>query len=688
MISTRQQKFDNRVRLGWGFALIVLVVLAMREVGAFDLTNQLDSGRVVPNTYGTVDHPFHAARGATLLQSLKDGEILRWMGSHQGGYPVEFYPLGVAWLDVLVWAAMFGSVPILAVHKLSVALILVLPALAYWLLVRGDRMHPSIAFLATAFHLAVPGYWLNGGYEELVGWGLVTNVAGATLAVISTVLLARYVLNREHWCGVAAVLSIAAGAVSNPRSLFGIVLATLAIAGWAVITQANGSLRDRLRSVIVPLGVVAGLAFLLAAPVIMALLRYNQHYFFLHYQFYDPIDMFWDALEMALSPSLLLLVIGGAVLVFVARFVGRLLVSQIIAITVVLYSLFTVWVSTTSNPPPLVEQLESPRLMPYQRLLMLALAAIFIVLAVQWLTHRVPKLWRELVIAVVVLGLGFGSLQVMSDRGDDIPLNEHALYQVSTVGDQRFADLEDAVKLANEMRSEGTAVFVIGNHQEWWHEQLWAPGIEQGTYYYDDWLWYWHRDQPGPYNEDLGYYMQNPSDAFTEAYFSEHGIGVVMVSDMWVPSGVPPRQSATSSDLLEFQGSFGSWDIYTVKQATSIASRGAELPAVVEWSNQSIEIQFDGGTGPVTVRQNWFPRWQAEVDGEPVAITRDSSGYMMIDVPDGAVHLTLTYGVTGLDWIARGMSVIGLVGTGLLAFRGRGLHPYQQRKESDVSVPA
>ena len=665
------QRGSAWVARAWGAGLAVLVLFAIWKVGGFDLTAKLDSGRVVPNTYGTVDHPFHASRAATLLESIRDGEILRWMGNHQGGYPVEFYPLGAAWLDVILWAGLLGSVSILAVHKLAVAIVFVLPALAYWLLVRGDRLHPSVAFLAMAFHVAIPGYWLNGGYEELVGWGLVTNVAGASLAIISTVLLARYVLNREHKYGVLAVLSIAAGAVTNPRSLFGIVLATLAIVGWSILTSDCATLKQRLIGALVPTGVVGGLALFLAAPVILALMRYNGEYFFLHYQFYEPISMFRDSLELALSPRILLLAIGGGLLVFVARFVGALRISQALAITTVLYSLFTVWVATTSNPPPLVEQLEAPRLMPYQRYLMLVLAAIFVVIALQWIMQWASSIWKEAVIAVVVLGLGIGSIQMMSNREDGVPENENALYPVSTVGDQRFADLEDAVSFADDLRPDGTAVFVIGNHHEWWHEQLWAPGIASGTYYYDDWLWYWHTDQPGPYDWPQGYWMQNPTDALTLEYFHQHGIGVVMVSDMWVSDGTPPKESAAQNELLQLEGSFGGWDVYSVTTDTNIATRGEDLPTVVAWSNQKITMTFDDGVGPVVVRQNWFPRWEAEANGETVSVTRTDAGYMELSVPDGPVEITLTYGVTGLDWAARATSILGVCGVAVLAFRGQ-----------------
>lgn len=664
---------DPRVRRAWGAALLVLVIVAMWRIGGFDLTTTLDSGRTVPNTYGTVDHPFHASRAATLLESLRNGEILRWMGSHQGGYPVEFYPLGAAWLDVALWAAMFGSVSILAVHKLAVAIVFVLPALAYWLLVRGDKIHPSIAFLAMAFHLAIPGHWLNGGYEELVGWGLVTNVAGATLALIATVMLARYVLHREHVFGVVAVLAIAAGAVTNPRSLFGVVLATLAIAGWSVLTSTEQPITQRLRHTVLSIGTVGVLSLMIAAPVIFSLMSYNGDYFFLHYQFYDPLSMFWEALKTALSLPVLLLAIGGGILVFVARRVGALRVSQVLAITTVLYSLFTIWVSTTSNPPPLVEQLESPRLMPFQRLLMLALAAVLVVGALQWLTARLSNLWREATIAVVVLVVGTASIAMMADRGSNIPYNENALYTVSTVGDQRFADIEDATILANDLRPEGSAIFVIGNHNEWWHEQLWAPGIHQGTYYYDDWLWYWHIDQPGPYDWRQGYWMQNPTDALTEEYFQQHGVGVVMVSDMWVQSGEPPKQAAAGNPLLEHQGSFGSWDVYTVTIPTSIATRGGEVPAEVEWSNQKIEMTFEDGSGSVIVRQNAFPRWAAFVNGEPARINRTDGGYMEIELPNGPAEITLDYGITLTDWTARVMSIAGIAALTVFGWRGQGL---------------
>lgn len=348
-------------------------------------------------------------------------------------------------------------------------------------------------------------------------------------------------------------------------------------------------------------------------------------------------------------------------------------VAPVLAIAVIGYSLFTIWVARASDPPPLVEQLEAPRLMPFQRLLMIALAAMAILWLIQWLTSRLQVWWQEWIIAVVVLSLAVGSISTMEAGNQSTPENERALYPVETTGDERFADFEDAIALANDVRPEGAAVFVVGNVHEWWHEQLWAPGIVDGTYYYDDWLWYWHSDQSGPYDPNSGYYMNNPTDAFTDEYFSQHGIGVIVVSDMYVASGLPPRTAARTNPMLQSVGSFGAWDVYTVNLTTSIVTRGDAVPDSLEYTNQRIEATFDDSSGDIVVRQNWFPRWQAEVNGEQVEIERSSDGYMLIPAPDGPVELTLVYGVTGLDWIARAGSVAGVVGLIIFTWKGRPL---------------
>ena len=46
----------------------------------------------LPNTFASVDHPFHVARAEVLWRELASGNLLRWIAQHQGGYPVEILP--------------------------------------------------------------------------------------------------------------------------------------------------------------------------------------------------------------------------------------------------------------------------------------------------------------------------------------------------------------------------------------------------------------------------------------------------------------------------------------------------------------------------------------------------------------------------------------------------------------------
>ncbi|HEV2072271.1 MAG TPA: hypothetical protein VGR29_01400, partial [Thermomicrobiales bacterium] len=188
------------------FAALLLAALCgwvIWRFGGFDFfqTGSIAGrSRTVVDTFAAVDHPFHATRAATLLRNVQQGDLLRWVGHHQGGYPVEFYPLGVAWFEVVLWFTALGTVPIIAIHKLAVLLIFVMPAIGFWILARGDGLNPWLPILATVLHVTIPGGvwtnggWTRGGYEELVSWGLVTNVAGATVALIACAALARAVI--------------------------------------------------------------------------------------------------------------------------------------------------------------------------------------------------------------------------------------------------------------------------------------------------------------------------------------------------------------------------------------------------------------------------------------------------------------------------------------------------------------
>ena len=95
--------------------------------------------------------------------------------------PAEFYPLGAAWIEVIAWALALGSLPIMAIHKLVVIGVYLLPFAGFAALARYGRLPWSVPVLAIVMHVAVRGWWWSGGYMELIEWGLLTNVASAAL---------------------------------------------------------------------------------------------------------------------------------------------------------------------------------------------------------------------------------------------------------------------------------------------------------------------------------------------------------------------------------------------------------------------------------------------------------------------------------------------------------------------------
>lgn len=657
----------------WGGALLLLGAWVAFRMGLFDLTSRVTVGGEtleIANTFATVDHPFHAARAATLLRSVQDGEILRWIGQHQGGYPVEFYPLGIAWLDLAIWATSFGSIPILAAHKVAVIIVFLIPAWSFWLLARGDNLHPSTAVLASAIHFSVPGHWLNGGYEELVGWGLVTNVAGASFAFLTSVALARFVLNREIGMGLLATLVAAMSAVTNPRSLFALVVAALAILLIDVVRRRHAGLGPALIGAMVRIGFVGGVAFLLAAPVVFALFRYNSLYFFLHYEFYDPIIQYWEAAVTAVTLAVLILAIIGVAIASIPRFDHAVPVSRGLALAGIFYVLLTLWVAVASTVPPLVEQLEAPRLMPYQRQLMIWFGALAVALALRALGRLMDQRARGVLVTVVVGGLAVLMLVAHVRPLGFVADEQVGLRPVSLTGDEDHASLQLAIDLAEQARPDGTSVFVIGNRDDIWHQQLWAPAHSGVRFFYDDWMWYWHARHEGPYNPPNGYWMPNPTDALEGTYLDDHGVGIVVVTDMWVPSGVQPRESARSNQRLALFGTIGIWDVYSVVQPTSLVMNGDRLPDTIHVGNHVIRARFEEGSGEIVVRQNWYPRWTAEADGEPVELIRRDDGYMEVRVPPGEVEISLEYGVTTLDWAGRAASVAGIVVLAAGVWRG------------------
>lgn len=641
--------------------ILALCIWTIADLGGFTLTSVVrigDSTRSVVSTFATVDHPFHAARADMLLQSLQHGELLRWIAPHQGGYPVEFYPLGIPWIDVGVWLITFGQFPIIAVHKLVVLLIFVLPVIGFWILARGDRAHPFVPLLALAIQVSVPGDWMHGGREELVYWGLIANVGGATFAFIMLSALSRWIHEGNRWYGILASIAATLALYTNTRSSVAIVVGAIAVGASALISwqRADG---PSLRVIVRRIGVVALLSGLLTAPLLLAALRYADLYYFVNFESYaDFAEIIW-ASKTAITPIAAWMAVGGVVLAFFLRKADH---ARSTALALALYFGLTVALSLYGPFADSIQQLETPRLMPYQRFLAIYLAAWF----AGWVIERVATLVREqwriwlssaaVTVAVVSIVLTF--------RGTFGTLPE--VYEPPipwTTGYPELAQFEDAVTAISDMRAEDTAVFVVGDQMSWWHEQLWAPVWSDAMFFYDDWMWYWHPDHQGPYDPSVGHAYHDPAAAFTPEWFSAHGVGAVLVTNMPVPAGATdPRIAAKTNPNLEFQETIGNWDLYLVREPGSIVTNGDTFATSVDVTNNTIRATFDDASGTVEVRRNWFPRWEAFANGELVDVTRTASGYMQIEVPGGTTEVELRYAVTTVDWLGRIAAAVGVIG--------------------------
>ncbi|MGC4191589.1 MAG: hypothetical protein QM589_10555 [Thermomicrobiales bacterium] len=683
--AARDDALSRRSVAIWLAVLAALCLWTAHRLGAFGLQRTVATAAgTVPqaNTFSSIDNPFHAARAALLLDTLKHGEVLRWIGSHQGGYPVEFYPLGVAWIEVGIWGLFLGMLPILAVHKLAVILIFLLPVAGFWVLARTDRLTPGIAVLALAGQIAIPGgiglqEWTSGGYTELVTWGLVTNVAGATFAMVGVAFLVRVVLRGGRWAMLGAIAAITLSTYANPRSLAGVVVGVM-----AVVVGIVWMMRGEWRTALARIAVVGAVTLLLCMPILLSLVRYEDLYIFLHYQSYENVQAYLTTSARTVSPPVLVLAVAGVVIALCDR---RYPAARMTALALTGYVLVTGILSVNQS---VIAQLETPRLMPFQRFLTLYLAAW----AVWWLVDRAMGMLapqgragtRWVADGVLAL-VGVAMLVACLLPWGAVPVMYRGLPPTPTTGTTSYADFAEAVTAADGLTPDGEAMLVLGTIVgdpidlggtaiTWdWHGSLLAPTKTKAPLLYNDWLWDWHEGHAGTpgYNFENGHTYPDPANALEASYLQEHGIGTLVVTNVatqQLVAGVPnpdPREAARANPNLTFQKTFGAWDVYIVNDPTSLVTDGGNVPSHISVENGRIEATFENGSGEIVIRQNWFPRWQATVNGKPVDVERGSDSAMHIAAPAGKVELTLVYAVTAWDWFARiaaGLGAIAAIG--------------------------
>ncbi|CAN5738033.1 hypothetical protein BH20CHL4_BH20CHL4_09770 [soil metagenome] len=638
-------------RTAWTLIFAAFGAWVAWRLGAFDLWATVVSGdgtsSRIPNTFATVDHPFHAGRAEALRRSLADGQMLRWIGNHQGGYPVEFYPLGAAWLEVAVWSMLLGSLPMMVIHKLVVIGVFVLPGFGFYALARVDRLPLSIGFLALAAHVSVRGWWWSGGYMELIEWGLLTNVASAAVLPLVTVALFQFIERGDKGLGVLAAVVAAFAMYTNIRSVFPLAAIVVGVLVSRVLWSPDRMVA--VRSAIQRSAKVTGLALLLLAPLAMSLARFSDSYVFVRYSGYADLSAYWKSTVQAVSSPVLAFGIVGAMF---ALFFRRDPMARTVVIVLALYMAGTAAAGAGSVFGSLVSQLEATRLMPFQRLLVMYLAAYGVFALAEVILKRLPSaFWpgRELalIVAALIVVAGYALSWIPG-----VPDSDQTPTSIVTTADSSIRDLQVAIEIADHEAPPGTAILVLGTVLSW-HDQLWAPQWSDRRFFYDDWLWYWQTDHAGDYDPLTSHAYDRDGSTLTQDYLQQHAIGAVVVTGEASPA-------ASGSPLLSLIHS-GAYDAYLVNSPQSVISAANGRVNVDVFENQAIEGTALAGASEFLVRHNWFPRWSATVDGEPATIVKDADGYMAVNAPQQGAELALEYRVDRRDWLARVLCALGVI---------------------------
>lgn len=651
---------DRIIDIGWLIVLVLIGLWVFHRLGGFDLwatvTGPDGVTTRIARTFGGADHPFHATRADLLRRALTAGSPLRWISAHQGGYPVEFYPLGAAGFEVAVWAAMFGLLPMMIAHKIAVIIIFLLPAAGFLLLARLDRLPLGVGVLALVFHLSARGWWWSGGYMELVDWGLVSSFLAMTTVLLFLPMAWHAMRRRSVRWGAWAALIAAFAVYTNVRSflpLTAIAIGVLLSLSWE--SDRRIAMRDK---TILSVSIVA-IAGLVAAPLLIAILRFQHLYYFVIYQRYESLLDYWHASITAVSGPFFVLAIIGLVAVFL---LPNLVAGRLVVFTLIAHVLMTIVLSGATIGLH-IEQLEAPRLMPLQRALTLYLAALGVYALLAWLS-RFARAWQQVSVNAGLLVVAVSSLllYVVLDP-TPIHASDRGLYPVLMTGESYFLGQQRAVELADGRASPGTAILVLGSILSW-HDQFWSFQWSDRPFFFDDWLWYWQTDHYGDYDPQTGHAYPNLATALDPEYLRVHGIGAVVAS---------PRAlaAATASPLLEAVSTLGDYSVFLVKNPTPIITASSASTTSIEIDNQHFEADMSQPVSTFEVSRNWFPRWTATVDGKSATITKDNHGYMVVTSATPGTHLEMIYRVDDWDWLGRILLILGLASAAIAIVQPR-----------------
>jgi len=659
--SERVERSDVRrpsgitARRGWGIALIAILAAVAIHLGALDWytaeTIQTADGSTqrLPNTFASIDHPFHISKERQVLEAIRNFEFPRWIANHQGGYPVEFYPLGADLIVAAFWALGLGLVPLEVVHKLVVIAVLCIPAASYWAIARRDDLPASVAIVATLLHLFIPGSWMAGGPDELLRMGMWPNVA-ATYLTLPLLLFASDYLRTGRSRDLVFSVGVASLAIyTNPRSTIAIATVLLAV---AIVTFLGSQQTSFIRTARIPalrLATFAGITVLLCSALLIPLRARQHEYEFLRFVEFDEASKFREYLGGAMPLEIVVLGLIG--LAFAWR--GKGYYSRIVALWFPLGLVVVLTAGWALRDLSFFAQLEGPRLIPMLRLPLLLLAAIAIHRIVGTLLARFRATQATSfggVIAVVATAI------VVLTPLSTLSADERGLPAIETTDQPAFTGIAASAEAFARITTAEDRALIIGSPLSD-HASFWIPALSDANAFHAAWIWYWKTPDFADRTR-----IADINQALSVDFLRRHGLTNVLIAT----NETTYLNVAGSLDYLEPVGEapVGGYAMFRVIDSTGIgvvtirdgsvlsvdASR-ERVHATVH-ANQSTELR---------IAINDYPAWSATVDGHAVPIHRDADGYMLIDIPEGDAEVELRYTVTPVVWLGRALTILGVI---------------------------
>jgi hypothetical protein len=240
-----------------------------------------------------------------------------------------------------------------------------------------------------------------------------------------------------------------------------------------------------------------------------------------------------------------------------------------------------------------------------------------------------------------------------------VPKHVYPPRELARTSGPGMLSFERAVASASAAAPPGTAILITGTRLSD-HQQLWAPVVSDRLFFYDSWMWSWHRRHAGPYDSRAAweYDPDRVDEVFSRTYFTTHGIGAVVATGEW------NEAAARSPDLLPVWR--GEHTPYLVLDPSTVATIDGRSPDALNRSAHRIEVRDERGGSELLVRQNWFPRWRAEINGNPADIQQTEDGYMRLPLPAGPVRVSLAYSLQPSDLAARAIGFLGILFAALL----------------------